>query len=311
MTTPTNCQCDSGCLPGSCVVASARTGPRLDFSQVLHAFQREGTRGCFQGPRFKSPYFIWGSGPPVVLGHGLSDRSDSFIPLASLLKDRFCCIGWDLPGTHLPAKEPLPWIRHSHLSEHLFALIEHLGLKRPFLAGASFGSTVVLRALATDPGRFRAGILQGGFAHRPLNQIQRWLVRLARFTRKRLMNQMPNYREFLRRANGDEFTSHNPDRWEHLVACAGSTPVRTVCHQALLLDQTDLRPALQGISLPMLLVCGANDRVVDNRCANDLMRGLPSARKVTLSDCGHVPCYTDVEALAALMAGFMDEVAGN
>lgn len=311
MTNPTSCQCDSGCNPGTCLVAGARTAPRLDFHHAFDAFKREGTRGNFQGPRFKSSYFVWGSGPPLVLGHGLSDRSDSFIPLASLLKDRFCCIGWDLPGTRPPAKEPLPWIRHRHLSQHLIALIGHLGLDRPFLAGASFGSTVVLRALATNPNLFRAGILQGGFAHRPLNHVQRWLVRLARFTREKLMCQMPNYREFLRRANGDEFVTHSPDRWEHLVACAGATPVRTVCHQALLLDQTDLRSALPGISLPVLLVCGANDKVVDHRCADDLVRGLPSARKVTLSDCGHVPCYTDVEALAALMAGFMDEVAGN
>lgn len=311
MTPLTSCHCDSGCPPGNCLVAAARSGPKLDFTRALESFQREGIRGIFEGPRFKSPCFVWGSGPPLVLGHGLSDRSDSFLPLACLLKDRFRCIGWDLPGTHFPATEPLPWIRHRHLSEHLIALCDHWGLDKPFLAGASFGSTVALRAMASAPSRFRAGILLGGFAFRPLNIVQRGLARVARFSRKRIMRQMPNYRTFLQRANGAEFANHDPGRWEHLVACAGATPVRTVCHQALLLDQTDLRPLIERISRPMLLVCGANDRVVDHRCAEDLMRGLPAARKVTLSDCGHVPCYTDVEALAALMAGFMDEVAGS
>lgn len=311
MSAPFPCQCGSGCPAGTCPVSIARAGPRLDFKKAFDSFHAEGTRGAFQGPRFKSPYFTWGSGPPVILGHGLSDRSDSFIPLASLLRHRFRCVGWDLPGTHHPAREPLPWIRHRHLSEHLVALADHLGLDRPFLAGASFGSTVVLRAMAENPSRFQGGILQGGFAHRPLNRLQRGLARLARFARNRLMRQLPNYRDFLDRANGAEFDGHDPGRWELLVACAGNTPVRATCHQALLLDRTDLRPLLGRIPVPILLVCGANDRIVDDRCANALARGLPKARKVTLPDCGHVPCYTDVEALAALMTGFMDSLPGN
>jgi hypothetical protein len=32
------------------------------------------------------------------------------------------------------------------------------------------------------------------------------------------------------------------------------------------------------------------------------------ARRVTLGECGHVPCYTDVEALAALIVEFMDHL---
>ncbi|MBU6294082.1 MAG: alpha/beta hydrolase [Planctomycetes bacterium] len=311
MNTGAPCQCGSGCQPGQCVVSAARSGMKLDFSVATTAFEREAVQQSFSGPRFSSRYFSWGDGPPVILGHGLSDRSDSFIPLAYLLKNRFQCVGWDLPGTHAPADEPLPWIRHKHLSDHLLALCDHLRLAKPVIAGASFGSTVALRTLAMAPGRFSGGVLQGGFAFRPLNHVQRNLVRLARFARGRLMGQMPKYREFLHRANGAEFAMLDSRRWEHLVACAGATPVRTVCHQALLLDKADLRPLLERITVPMLVVCGSNDKVVDHRCALDLMSGLPNARKVTLSDCGHVPCYTDVEALAALMTGFIDGVAGT
>jgi pimeloyl-ACP methyl ester carboxylesterase len=304
-----HCDCDAGCAPGCCPVAIARQGPRLSFVSAIEGFNSVGKLELFHGPRFNSSYFDWGTGPrTIIFGHGLSDRSSSFLPLASLLKDRFRCIGWDLPGSTAPANEPLPWIRHRHLAEHLLALIKHLAIERPVVLGASFGSTVALRALAMAPGRFAGGILQGGFAHRPLDTTQRNLVRLVRFFRQATMNQLPRYRDFLARANGKEFEGHDPERWEHLVACAGPTPVRTVCHQALLLDKTDLRPMLPLIKLPMLLVCGTNDRVVNQECSEALLEGLPMARRVTLGECGHVPCYTDVEALAALIVEFMDHL---
>ena len=307
MTMAKLCNCDAGCPPDCCAVTNARHGPRLSFASALEAFRAQGKLSLFHGPRFQSSYFDWGTGPrTIILGHGLSDRSTSFLPLASLLKDRFRCIGWDLPGSTSPAKEPLPWIRHKHLAEQLLALSDHLAIERPVILGASFGSTVALRALAMAPRRFAGGILQGGFAHRPLSTTQRNLVRLVRFFKQATMNQLPRYQDFLARANGKEFEGHDPERWEHLVACAGPTPVRTVCHQALLLDKTDLRPILPLIKLPMLLVCGTNDRVVNQDCSNALLEGLPMARRVTLGECGHVPCYTDVEALAALIVEFMD-----
>lgn len=312
MTWGEHCHCDSGCAPGSCRVAIARQGPRVGFANALNAFESTGRRGVFRGPRFSSPYFDWGTGPrTIILGHGLSDRSTSFLPLASLLKERFRCIGWDLPGTHQPANEPLPWIRHRHLAEQLLALCDHLAVEKPVIVGASFGSTVAIRALAMAPDRFSGGILQGGFAYRPLSGTQRTLVRLMRFFKHGTMKQLPRYRDFLARANGKEFEGHDTERWEHLLACAGPTPVRTVCHQALLLDQTDLRPMLPRIKLPMLLVCGDNDRVVNQGCSNVLLQGLPMARRITLTHCGHVPCYTDVEALAALMLEFMDQLQEN
>ena len=201
------------------------------MAEVLQRFGAESGMRGFNGPRFSARYFVWGQGPALVLGHGLSDSLESFLPLAHHLKDRFTCIGWDLPATRGEGLNRLPWIRHRDLADHLVALLGHLGVKRAHLMGCSFGSTVALDALYRYPGLFDRGILQGGFAHRPLSGLQRWLVRLARFARRPVMRQMPNYELFLRKGNGEGFETRDPAFWDHLVTSAGPTPVKAVCHR--------------------------------------------------------------------------------
>jgi len=299
------CACGRGCGPGSCPVSRARLGEPTRLAEVLQRFGAESGMRGFNGPRFSARYFVWGQGPALVLGHGLSDSLESFLPLAHHLTDRFTCIGWDLPATRGEGLNRLPWIRHRDLADHLVALLGHLGVERAHLMGCSFGSTVALDALYRYPGLFDRGILQGGFAHRPLSGLQRWLVRLARFARRPVMRQMPNYELFLRKGNGEGFETRDPAFWDHLVTSAGPTPVKAVCHQALWLDQVDFRPRLPDIRHQVLLVHGNRDRLVGPACRETLKRGLPNHQEVVLHGCGHVPCYTDTEALAAVVGEFL------
>lgn len=300
------CECGRECSAGVCPVSQARTQSPLDMAEVLARFQSESSVQEFLGPRFRSRYFVWGKGPWLVLGHGLSDSLDSFLPLAAHLSERFTCLGWDLPATRGDGVNRLPWIRHHHLADHLVALLKSLQVNKAHLMGCSFGSTVALDALYRYPARFDRAILQGGFAYRPLSGVQRWLVRFARYARRPVMGQMPKYEEFLRRGCGEGFENRNPSFWGHMVRSAGSTPVKAVCHQALWLDGVDFRPRLPDIRHPVLLVHGNRDRLVGPACRETLKHGLPNHQEVVLKDCGHVPCYTDTEALAAVLAQFLN-----
>ena len=299
------CACGRKCGPGDCLVSLARLAEPTRLGEVLNRFAAESAMRVFAGPRFSSRYFVWGQGPPLVLGHGLSDSLESFLPLAHHLTDRFTCIAWDLPATRGEGLNRLPWIRHRDLADHLVALLRHLRLDKAHVMGCSFGSTVALDALYRYPAFFEKGILQGGFAHRPLSSIQRLLVRVARFVRRPVMRQMPKYEDFLRKGNGEGFETRDPAFWGYLVNSAGPTPVKTVCHQALWLDQVDFRPRLPDIRHPVLLVHGDRDKLVGPPCRETLKRGLINHQEVVLQGCGHVPCYTDTEALAAVIGQYL------
>src|SRR5436309_2539033 len=78
-----------------------------------------------------------------------------------------------------------------------------------------------------------------------------------------------------------------------------------VARRALLLHQTDLRPLLPRIRQPVLLACGDLDPLVNRGCEETLLRGLPQARRIELSACGHNPQFTHPEILAELVRHFL------
>jgi pimeloyl-ACP methyl ester carboxylesterase len=56
-------------------------------------------------------------------------------------------------------------------------------------------------------------------------------------------------------------------------------------------------------------VCGERDRVVPAPYAETLLEGLPSAGRVILEGCGHVPSYSHPEVYAEVVRQFLTPAA--
>jgi pimeloyl-ACP methyl ester carboxylesterase len=91
-----------------------------------------------------------GSGPPLVLVHGITENHHSWDPLVPALAERFDVVAVDLRGHGDSAK--VPPFDVGTLTEDVAALTAHLGLQRPHLVGHSLGGVVVSAlAAAVDP----------------------------------------------------------------------------------------------------------------------------------------------------------------
>src|SRR5438270_11581467 len=110
--------CDHPCQT-SCAVTAAP----LTLEDVLARFEREARRGVCDTGRYRLPYYVWGSGPPLVLIHGVSDSSRSFLLPAARLSAHFRCVAYDLPAGHGDGAR-LWRYRHEHLVEDLWALLD-------------------------------------------------------------------------------------------------------------------------------------------------------------------------------------------
>src|SRR5581483_4678306 len=141
--------------------------PTIELSTSLEHFHAEAVRGQCDTGRYRCPYYVWGAGPPLVFIPGLCDDSLSFVMPIARLSRHFRCIAYDLP-TGAGDGARLSRYRHRDLVEDLFALLDQLQIEQSYVFGASFGSTVALRALHDRPVRLPRGVLQGGFAYRPL-----------------------------------------------------------------------------------------------------------------------------------------------
>jgi pimeloyl-ACP methyl ester carboxylesterase len=273
------------------------------LEEVLHRFEREATRGICDTGRYRCAYYTWGTGPPLLLIPGLSDDARSFVLLSALLTRHFRCIAYDLPAGGADGAR-LARYAHADLVADALALLDHVGARQSYVLGASFGSTIALAALHTAAHRLPRAVLQGGFARRPLAPAEVLLAHLARYWPGR-MRELPFYIATMSRPHYEPFRTRAPEVWEYFLTRWGSPPMAAVARRALLLHRTDLRPFLPHIQQPILLACGDEDPLVNRNCEDVLLRGLPSASRIELSQCGHNPQFTHPEVLAEIVRQFL------
>jgi pimeloyl-ACP methyl ester carboxylesterase len=281
----------------------------LSLEEARRRFEREAERGVCDTGRYRCSYSSWGSGPPVLFVPGLSDNSCSFLLVTALLSGQFRCIAYDLP-TGRGDGARLRRYRHAGLVEDLFALLDHLGVRQSYVYASSYGTTVALAAAHRRPERLPRLVLQSAFARRPLAPAERLLARAACFW-PGSMGSLPLRDAVLRRQAYEPFAGRPPEFWHFFLDSTGRAPIAAVAHHALLLHRVDLRPLLAGVRQPVLLVSGDRDSRVSRACTEALLRGLPSAGYVELSDSGHFPFCTHPEALAEVVRGFLTPPAGG
>jgi pimeloyl-ACP methyl ester carboxylesterase len=234
---------------------------------------------------------------------GLSDDAHSFVMLGALLAGDFRCLAYSLPDGRADGSR-LDRYTHGDLVEDAFALLDHVGARQGYVFGSSFGATVALAAMRARPDRLLRGVVQGGFARRPLAPAEVLLAGLARYW-PGLMRALPLRRPALYRFHHGPFAGRPPEVWEFFLDRWGSPPIAAVARRALLLHRLDLRPTLAEIRQPVLLVGGDCDPLVGRRCEEALLGGLPFAGRVELAGCGHNPLYTHPEALAEVVRRFL------
>jgi pimeloyl-ACP methyl ester carboxylesterase len=308
MNDTTECtECPLACTE-VCAAQPSPQAARVALADALSRFEKEAVRGVCATGRYRMPYYTWGSGPPLLFIHGVSDHSHSFVLPISRLSAHFRCIAYDLPSGRGDGAR-LRHHSHAALVADVWALLDHLGLTRSYVFGSSFGSTIALTALRERPERLPRAILQGGLAHRPLRRAERNLARLAQFL-PGAMALAPWRRKVLQATSRDTFSGQPDEVWEYFLKVSGTARIAAVSHQALLLHQLDLRPLLPDVRQPILLICGELDRVVPRHYDEVLLQGLPNAGRVIVEGCGHQPSYTHPEVLAELVRVFLTPV-GN
>ena len=278
-----------------------------ELQAALAAYRHEARRGLLNTGRYRLRYFTWGSGPPITFIHGMADAAEAFVMVMHHLVDRFTCIAYELPDG-LTDGSRLTRYRLEDYTADLFALLDHLGQNRCVILGSSFGSVIALASLAAKSERFTHGILQNGFACRPLNRYQRALARVARFWPGWFAD-WPAIHGFVMQRIEHATLSSAPAEVRAFYRHHGAhTPIAACALRALAIDHADLRGILPMIRVPVLLLTGDCDRLVPRSCWEDLAAGLPHARRGELPGCGHYPQYTHPGAMAEAIQTFATPV---
>lgn len=282
---------------------------KIDFARAKARFASEARILTVPTDRYSARVWTWGDGPDLFMIHGMSDRSDSFLLPASELSRQFRCIGFDLPGVQPKDGARLFRYRHDHLVDDSVQILDALGSRSTVVLGASFGSTIAQKLLHRHPDRFPVGILQGGFAHRPIGWKNCLMAFAGRFLPHRPMLSFKGYPKIIRKVHGHGFENREPEVWDWFLQCVGNTSLPTMAHQAYMISGIDNRPLLKSITQPVLLITGDLDTTIDHRASAPLIEGLPAGVHEPMANCGHVPCYTHPEHLVDIIQRFTRNIS--
>jgi pimeloyl-ACP methyl ester carboxylesterase len=244
-----------------------------------------------------------GTGPPLVLLHGVGHHWQAWRPVMGLLNDDFEVIACDLPGfggsSQLPASIEPNIAAYVDAFEWFFV---ELGLERPHVAGNSMGGAIALELARRRAVRSATAFSPAGFwtpAERRFAQmslralanmpspLRPAVTALARRPagRRLLFSQLFGYPD---RVPAEEAVSGLRDAW----AAPAFNGALDAFGEYAFGDPEELR------SVPVAIAWGKLDRLLIHRLQAPRARAmLPWAMHATLG-AGHVPFFDDPPAVA-------------
>jgi 3-oxoadipate enol-lactonase len=220
-----------------------------------------------------------------VLIHGLGGTSAGIWGrVAGELADGFTVVTYDLRGTGGSDRAPGPYSLDDFVGD-LRALVEELGLDRPALVGHSFGGSIALAYAARRPEDVPAVVSAGGPVALPEPGRQGLRDRAEKVESEGMASVAETVAT---NGTAPSFRERDPAGFEALVAMLAANDPATYAATCLVLAELDLRPELDRVSAPVLLVAGDRDGVVPPAAGDEIEAALPNvAGRITVDDCGH------------------------
>ncbi|MGH7922728.1 MAG: alpha/beta fold hydrolase [Candidatus Dormibacteraceae bacterium] len=246
----------------------------------------------------------WGSGPPLLLLHGLGDDHRAWRRMLPRLCLGHRVLAPDLRG-HGGTSVGRGAGSFAQLAEDQVALLDTLGLDQVDLAGFSMGGTIALKLAIEAPDRVRR-LLPIATSSRVGRVAVAWYQERARIADQGAAA--------LRVALADDvetqFLPGSPLIGEHLrlkeQATADPRGFANGCRANIALGGSPLDPDLPRIGAPTLVVAAEKDQLCPPRAGEIVVAGIPGARLEIVAGAAHEVPVERPEALADLVLRFLD-----
>lgn len=259
---------------------------------------------------------VMGEGPDALLLHGTGAASHSFADLAPRLVERFRVIVPDLPGhgfTETPAYERLSL---PAMATALGALLTTLDAAPVLAAGHSAGAAILARMSLDELIDPRLLVSLNG-AILPLHGVQgRIFAPIAKaFVMSGFMSRVFAWRArntglvtTLMRETGSTI---GEDQLAHYARLAGNAEhVDAAIGMMANWDLNALEPDLARLEPALLLIVGANDRMIPPSHGLRLRRILPKAELKLIPDLGHLAHEERPDEIASIILEAYDRIDG-
>ncbi len=243
---------------------------------------------------------VGGSGRPLVLFHSLLADRSSWDRVAGTLAEQHHVIALDLPGF---GDSSFVTGGLEAVADRVAESIERLALaEQPILLGNGYGGFVALLTAIRHPQLAHSLVLADCGA--AFNESGRAAFRgMSAAAEKGGLEAIADVA--MRRLFAPEYQAKHPEliaeRKERFVAVEPST-FHAACAA---LASLDLRPLLDRVTVPVLVVVGEMDEATPPPMSRELTASLPQARLVELPSCAHVPQLQSPKLFIDTIADFI------
>jgi pimeloyl-ACP methyl ester carboxylesterase len=256
-----------------------------------------------------------GTGPPILMLHGLGGNKASFLPTVAALAPSFRTIAVDLLGFGDSDKPLGASYGPAFQARGVAQLLDALEIERTHLLGHSMGGRVALELGFVEPER-TIGLVLMTPAMAWLRE-RRW-ARYLRWVRPELgllqITPRPLVEAITKWAVPGAGTSLGDSAIDEFVRVYTTARGRAALYAAarhVYLDEPHgddgFWTRLQSLAPESLFIWGRNDRLVPIGYAKHVERALPAARHLEL-DCGHLPQFECPRETHAAIKKFLKDV---
>jgi pimeloyl-ACP methyl ester carboxylesterase len=237
-----------------------------------------------------------GTGPPLVLVHGLGSAHSVWRPVLPALEAQYDVITVDLPGHG--ESPPLPEQDDASpgaLAGVVAAFLDRLGLDRPHVAGNSLGGWVALELAAMNRVASVTALAPAGFWLVP-RKARLGLIEVSRQLARRTSRVQPLIlsRSWGRAIGMRDYTTAA----RHLdvsvaldAARAMATATGFEAADQGMIGTRFFRGGVTPAEIPVTIAFGDHDRILPAGSCQERRLAPAHARWVVIDNCGHVPMW--------------------
>ena len=244
--------------------------------------------------------------PVVLLVHGFGGDKDNWTRMARHLSDGYRVVAPDLPGWGESSRLPAASYDIKAQAARLEAFRKTIGLKRFHLAGNSMGGHLagVYAATYPDPVRSVGLFNNGGVPEVNASELSK---ALARGEHPLLVEDAEGFRRMMAFIFVEVPFIPGPVEAYFAERAVRNRAFTKRIWQDLINRPAPLMPLLSKLSMPVLILWGDTDRLLDVSIIQNMTPALPHASVVVMKACGHTPMIERPEETSEHYLAFLSK----